>query len=332
MEDDLNKLFSEVEQSLKTRLDDELLAEVEQRGGEVPLDKPSLEQVTKKLKAFKAGQAGFKKLLVQPEIIRLDTSLKDVKSSDMPSGKALNAGISQISYWERTQQYKSNVYMRYYDAIREAEQLYKGIADGRTMTHKYVEKLIEHFFETLVVDRAILLNLSSIRLLNPREDYLYSHALNVCLIALNIATALGYSQEQVIQIGEAALLSDTGMMLVPKDIRFKKGKLTSMELFEVKKHPVLSYYLLEEISGLPKQVLMAAYQHHERVSGKGYPKQRPAHLIHNYAQLVGVADVYEAISSNRVYRSAHRPYKAMETILHMANKGVYTSLGMSRQS
>jgi HD-GYP domain-containing protein (c-di-GMP phosphodiesterase class II) len=229
--------------------------------------------------------------------------------------------MSQITMWDRSLQYKQDLLVSYYDALKATKRLFEQLASGEKVPFVYVETLVDNFLKSLVIDKAVLLNLASIRVISEKEDYLFSHALNVCLIALNIAAAQGYNQDQVLEIGESALLSDVGMMLVPRAIRFKKGKLEEEEVYEIRKHPVLACQLLESVEGIPESVIVSAYQHHERQSGMGYPKKRQGRFIHQYAQLVSIADVYEAISSRRNYRNAHIPYHAMEMVLKMTNKG-----------
>jgi HD-GYP domain-containing protein (c-di-GMP phosphodiesterase class II) len=89
----------------------------------------------------------------------------------------------------------------------------------------------------------------------------------------------------------------------------------------VRKHPVLALHILEKVDYLPDSVTYIVYQSHERENGKGYPKQRAGQLIHSYAKIVQLADVYESMSSSRPYRAPFLPYKAMEALIKMAHEG-----------
>jgi HD-GYP domain-containing protein (c-di-GMP phosphodiesterase class II) len=115
-----------------------------------------------------------------------------------------------------------------------------------------------------------------------------------------------------------ALLHDVGMLLIPEEIRFKKGRLSKDEWYEVQKHAILGMHVLEKIPHLPESALYVAYQTHERENGKGYPKQRTGRFIHAFAKIVQVADVYESLCSPRDYRPPYLPYRAMELLIKMS--------------
>jgi len=105
-------------------------------------------------------------------------------------------------------------------------------------------------------------------------------------------------------------------LLIPKKIRFKEGCLTEAEWFEIQKHPILGLHLLEKIDRLPESIPFIAYQTHERENGKGYPTQRSSRLIHKFAKVITIADVFEALSSPRKYREGNIPCrKALQSRL-----------------
>jgi HD-GYP domain-containing protein (c-di-GMP phosphodiesterase class II) len=144
----------------------------------------------------------------------------------------------------------------------------------------------------------------------------------VCLLAINIAAAAKYSERQILEIGMGALLHDVGMLLIPEEIRFKKGRLSQEEWFEVQKHAILGLHLLEKVAQVSDPILYITYQTHERENGKGYPKQRSGRFIHSYAKVVQVADVYESLCSQRDYRPPFIPYRAMELLIKMSSRNL----------
>jgi HD-GYP domain-containing protein (c-di-GMP phosphodiesterase class II) len=113
--------------------------------------------------------------------------------------------------------------------------------------------------------------------------------------------------------------------MIPDEIRFKKDPLTRDEIFEVQKHPMIGIHLIEKIKGLPEIAQLICYQTHERENRQGYPKQRSGRLIHEYAKIVSVADVYESLTSERPYRPGQVPYKAMEFVLKSVKQGWFNS-------
>jgi HD-GYP domain-containing protein (c-di-GMP phosphodiesterase class II) len=199
-----------------------------------------------------------------------------------------------------------------------------GLSQGRSLDASHIRSIVERFLQTLVVDRNIVLGVS-VQKAPSSDDYLSHHALNVCLVSLAIAASYGYNEKQVIEIGMAGLLHDVGMMLVPEAIRSKGERLSSDEWFEVQKHPIIGLHLLEKVNRLPESVMIVAYQSHERENGSGYPRQRAGRLIHSYAKIVSLSDIYEAVSSPRTYREANAPYKGMEMLIKMARQGFVNS-------
>lgn len=197
------------------------------------------------------------------------------------------------------------------------------IAAGKETPMESIRSIASTITKAFITDRSFLLNLSNVK---PADgDYLFNHVLNVCIVSVNIATAYGYSETQVVEIAMGALLHDVGMLLIPEEIRFKDSRPGEDEWYEIQKHPLIGIYLLEKIHNLPEAVMLVAYQTHERENGKGYPKQRSSRLIHNYAKIVAIADIYEALSSPRSYRDAYLPYKAMEALIKMTRQGLISS-------
>ncbi|MFC1586544.1 HD-GYP domain-containing protein, partial [Fibrobacterota bacterium] len=239
---------------------------------------------------------------------------------DVPEGDALSGSITQLCPKDRTDEYKAGVLSSYNIAAEDIRSVYNHISEGNTVSYNYLYRLMETFTPSLMIDKSMLLNFSNLQ--PSAGDYLYHHVLNSCLIALNIAMASDYSKAQIIEIGCSALLMDIGMMLVPEEIRSKSGELTSEEQFEVFKHPVTGYDLLSKLGTIPEPIKIGVYQHHERNNKTGYPKGRGRRLIHSYAKIAGISDVYSALIAPRAYRKGFKPYDAMKIIIRLANRGI----------
>jgi HD-GYP domain-containing protein (c-di-GMP phosphodiesterase class II) len=153
-------------------------------------------------------------------------------------------------------------------------------------------------------------------------DHLPNHFLRNFLLTINIAAAAGFSEPQVMEMGEAAMLADIGMIMIQDNIRFTRDKMAGTSEWEIRKHPILGLYALERLRGIPDSVSYAAYQHHERINGKGYPNGRSGKLIHPYSQIVSIADVFNAMCNERAYRKAYNPAEAMKQVLDMALTGL----------
>ncbi|MBD3346808.1 MAG: HD domain-containing protein [Chitinivibrionales bacterium] len=270
-------------------------------------------------KGIKSGREGFEQLNNSSKAADIDKDISSETGMGDPSGPPLSEQCKEIDVSERTEEYKGKIAFSYSNALSEVALVMNTLANGHATNGRNLRAIVERFVETFVNDKNILLNISGIK---PRgQDYLYNHTLNVCLLSINIAAANNYSREQVVEIGMGALLHDVGMLLTPKNIRLKKGRLDRDELFEIHKHSIIGLHLLENVSRLPRQVPIVAYQNHERDNKLGYPKRRSRRLIHSYARIVQIADVFEALSSPRVYRPAFTPYKGMEALIKLTRKG-----------
>jgi HD-GYP domain-containing protein (c-di-GMP phosphodiesterase class II) len=266
------------------------------------------------------GIIGYEQLLRQRVTSELDKAFRFGRIHDDPMGKALRLKMKQLYLSHRPDVYKKEISSRYSDALNEVKVVLNSLSNAEKFDTLKIRHIIEQFMDTFVNDRNILLAIANVR--PDRQNHLYHHALNVCLLSLSIAANSGFSEEQVIHIGMGALLHDVGMLLIPKEIRLKKGRLTEDEWYEIRKHPLLGIRVLDKLLNLPDTVKYIAYQMHERINGKGYPKQHTGNAIHNYAKIAQIADIFEAISSPRTYREAFEPYRGMEMLVKMTHSGM----------
>jgi len=139
-------------------------------------------------------------------------------------------------------------------------------------------------------------------LLEKKDPYTAGHQFRVSQLAVAIADELGFDHQTLECVRVAANLHDIGKIYTPSEILSKSGKLSDLELNLVKDHPRAGYELLKEIV-LPCPVADIIMQHHERCDGSGYPNGLLAPDILMESKIIGVADVVEAISSHRPYRS-----------------------------
>lgn len=144
------------------------------------------------------------------------------------------------------------------------------------------------------------------------DDCTYSHSINVAMICSIFADWLRFSPAERDLATACGLFHDIGKLNMPKEIINKAGKLTTEEYRIIKTHTLESYKLLSELD-LPEEVKNAALMHHERCDGSGYPYGFTADKISRMAKLVAIADVYDAMTSNRSYREALCPFTVITT-------------------
>ncbi|MBN1127653.1 MAG: HD domain-containing protein [Chitinispirillaceae bacterium] len=284
----------------------------------VPIRPPKLLE-SPELRAIKSGKQGYTQLLHHERALELDKLAKLQVLPDKPFGVPIDEKATQIPVGKRTEAYKTEVTSSYQSALDETVKVLTSLADGSWCDARRIRTIVERFVKLFVTDRCVLLNISGTK---HADEYVFHHSLNVCLLSINIAAAFGYNEQQIAEIGMGALLHDIGMLLIPDHIRFKVARLSVDERFEIQKHPILGLHLLEKVKNLPPAVPYVAYHAHERENGRGYPKQRNGRLIHGFAKVVQIADMYEAMCSPRPYRAAMIPFRAMAHLIFLSRTGV----------
>jgi HD-GYP domain-containing protein (c-di-GMP phosphodiesterase class II) len=280
------------------------------------LDTLGIEDVSFRVKPPALPMTLEQRMASSPRLARLQAQWDKGEPGDNPSGLPLNRGMEQISVTERTLTYKATVAKTWDSSVSQTKETYDLICLGEITSMGAVRALVGSFLEVLEKDRNILLALCLYQSPNLAE-YLYRHAVNMCLVSLATASAAGFSKGQVLEIGQAALLADVGMSMVPESILLKAGKLTEGELGEIHRHPAASFALLEKIQGVSDYVLSAAFQHHERMAGAGYPKRRSTVQISQVARIVAISDTLCAMVHKRSHRDALTPQMALDKVIKM---------------
>lgn len=152
------------------------------------------------------------------------------------------------------------------------------------------------------------------QVLSP-EYYIYSHSLNVALLSMLIARWMKLPDKKVTQLLYAGILHDIGKLKVDPSILNKPGKLTEEEFEEVKRHTFYGFRMVENLKFLSPEIKQAILFHHEREDGSGYPSGIKTDKIPQLAKILAVADIYDAMTSPRVYseeKPAFKVFKMME--------------------
>lgn len=149
---------------------------------------------------------------------------------------------------------------------------------------------------------------------STKDTYIYQHPIVVGLLSGFIGMKMHLEKGEWLQVALAGCLADCGMAKINPAIVFKNAPLTLQEYLEVKKHPIYSYKMVRNISVLRKAVKIAILEHHERLDGSGYPFGE-SEKIPQFAKIIGIADIFHAMTSERLYRSKQSPYKVLEMIL-----------------
>ena len=155
---------------------------------------------------------------------------------------------------------------------------------------------------------------------NPGE-YIVYHSVNVSIFAIKMAHFMGFSNQNQIEIGMAGLLHDVGMALIPEDILFKDGKLSRKELSMLRERPINSFKILRFVGEKYPYLAESANQVYERIDGSGYPMGLQGDEINEYAQIIGLVSVYEALVHSRPQRARFLHFTAVKEIMKRDKRG-----------
>jgi HD-GYP domain-containing protein (c-di-GMP phosphodiesterase class II) len=182
---------------------------------------------------------------------------------------------------------------------------------------KKIKEMVEKLLENILRSDFIIANLSDIRSI---DDYTYSHSVNVCILSLITGIALGIKGESLRELGVGALLHDIGKIMIDEQILQKPTNLTINEFDEVKKHTVYGYEILKNSSDVNSTAHIIALSHHERKDGSGYPYSLKNNDIPVPARIVAISDVYDALTTNRIYRKKMLPHEVVDYMCSLSNK------------
>jgi len=154
------------------------------------------------------------------------------------------------------------------------------------------------------------------------DYYTYTHSLNVCTFSLALARYISIDNvEELNKLGTGALLHDIGKTMIPEAVLNKRGSLTPQEMQMIKKHPGWGVDIIKETDMVADESYLPVIQHHERENKSGYPNGIGSDKIHLYGKIVAIADVFDAMTTERVYRSALAAYPALK--LMFADKNAF---------
>lgn len=188
------------------------------------------------------------------------------------------------------------------------DSMNKLITMGEDIDKKEMTKDIEEIVKTTGNSYHVFDMLSNIR---DFDDETFNHSVNVSMICAVFADWLGMSEEEKKDLTLCGLLHDIGKLLIPPEILKKPGKLTDEEFEEIKAHPKKGYDFMKD-KNMSENVKLSALEHHERCDGSGYPAGMKVDEINKYAAIVSIADVYDAMTSTRVYRKGLSPFRVIK--------------------
>jgi HD-GYP domain-containing protein (c-di-GMP phosphodiesterase class II) len=187
---------------------------------------------------------------------------------------------------------------------------------GKSVDTGGARQLVEEISDSVARNPGALISLARLKTV---DDYTYMHSVAVCAMMVGLAKQLGLDEEQTRLAGMAGLMHDLGKALMPMEVLNKPGKLTEAEFNIIKTHPAEGHRLLLTGRDVNPMVLDVCLHHHEKTDGSGYPKGLKADEISLFAKMGAVCDVYDAITSNRPYKSGWDPAESLRKMAEWAN-------------
>ncbi len=172
--------------------------------------------------------------------------------------------------------------------------------------------VIEDMVDQIIRNRRMMVNIVDLRTF---DDYTYSHSLNVAILSVVMGAALQLDTRSLRELAIAALIHDIGKVFINKTIVNKPQRLTVQEFQEMKMHSERGYQYLRRYNRLSTLIMRGVLEHHEKFNGDGYPNGLSGDHISIYSRIICVADVYDALTSDRPYRGALIPSEAFEYIM-----------------
>ena len=194
--------------------------------------------------------------------------------------------------------------------------MFEEVRMGKAVDVGGARQLVEDISDSVARNPGAIISLARLK---TADDYTYMHSVAVCAMMVALAKQLGLDAQQTRSCGMAGLLHDLGKVAMPIEVLNKPGKLTEAEFDIMKTHPTEGYKMLMASSGVDAVSLDVVLHHHEKMDGSGYPEQLKGDQISLYSKMGAVCDVYDAITSNRPYKSGWDPAESLRKMAEWAS-------------
>ena len=198
--------------------------------------------------------------------------------------------------------------------VRENSKLImKDLLDDPRSGEKIKESkvMVNGMVDCILQNRDAIYNMLSLR---NYDYYTYTHSVNVAVLSVGLGVAIDLKRDDVEKLGTGALLHDIGKSVISREILNKQGKLDSREYILMRNHVTEGEKILRSHKEVSEKSFDAVLQHHEKLTGKGYPKKLYAGEIKLFGRITAIADCYDALTTQRPYKTAFTPFKALSII------------------
>jgi len=239
-------------------------------------------------------------MLKDPEML-LDVSIGEPAESETPAVEVSSAKVSLQDELRRVDKL-------YGEALNYAHGFISDIKNGKPFDFHDATPMVSGFIDSVFRNESAAAAISKLKAF---DEYTYTHCINVAILAVILGKKLGYSRDKLELLGIAGIFHDAGKAVIPERILNKPDKLTDAEMNVMRTHPLRGYQILREQAGIPEEVLRGCLEHHEKFDGSGYPRGLKGEQISDFSRLLTVVDVYDALTSRRVYKEPMPPSKVL---------------------
>ena len=202
-------------------------------------------------------------------------------------------------------------------AIEDTKGVFDKIRVEGELDLARLRKNVEETLPDMVRNNDVLMRLNQLK---QSDDYTFQHSIRVSILATMIGKWLGYSQDELLELGEAGMLFDIGKLNIPEFVLKKPSNVNLDEYELIKKHAQFGYSILLKTKGVTSNIKYAALHHHERLDGSGYPLRLRENQIHDFAKIIMVCDVFDALITDRPYKKAISPLMAADYLSWSSGK------------
>ncbi|WP_175989813.1 HD-GYP domain-containing protein [Bacillus sp. Marseille-Q1617] len=199
----------------------------------------------------------------------------------------------------------------YLKSVGEFKKEFTNWQSGTPINIAKMREITLPLLKTIEQNKFLLYSLNQY---STKKEYLYHHPVAVSILSAMLGKKMGLKSGQVNQLALAGVLADCGMAKVSTHILNKEKPLSENEFQEIKLHTANGYKMVRDSPLLKPEAKLAIFQHHERFDGTGYPTSEKSDRIHLYSQIIGIADVFHAMTSERIYRSRQPIFKVLDMI------------------
>lgn len=210
--------------------------------------------------------------------------------------------------------------------VKLTESVRKRVSEGIQFLYSHTDdenfseatnNVANELMKTIVDNDAVAVDIG---MLKVSDEYTFKHSVDVATMAMIVGKKHGFSDHEVHELGISGLLHDVGKSKIPNEVLNKAAKLTDEEFALMKQHTLFGFDILKKRNEFSEGIMLGVLQHHEKINGKGYPVGSPADKIHPYAKIISVADIYDALVTERPYKKGFPKGVAIEMIMSMTGE------------